>query len=126
MGVCKLRSILLVDTGWISRIPEKEARIGRFRTLLPEYTGDKAPEELRLTTTEDCLSHEIAFCDDTDDGPHVIFPSQCQEIYDFLCITSTCPQTIRTRYYPMLRSGFVRARGSWKHAPSRKPPRRCA
>jgi hypothetical protein len=115
MGGRKLRYILQGDTGRISRLTEKEARIGRFHTLLSERVGDKVPEELRLTITiEDCLCHEIALREDTDNGPHLIFPSQCQEIYAFLRVTSTSPHTIRTMPSTLLRSGFARAGGGWK------------
>ena len=115
MGGCKLRNILQGDTGWTSRLTEKEARIERFHTLLPECMGDKVAEELRLSTTlKDYLYHEIALLEDTDAGPHLVFPSQGQEIYAFLCITSTSPHTIRTMPSTLLRSGFARVRGGLK------------
>jgi hypothetical protein len=68
--------------------------------------GRQHTEELRLSTTlKDYLYHEIALLEDTDAGPHLIIPSQGQEIDAFLCITSTSPHTIQTMPSTLLRSG---------------------
>lgn len=61
----------------LGSIPEADAREGRFAVPTSERINDSEQEKLLLiATVEDLLSHEIALREHTDDGTHLVFPTQ--------------------------------------------------
>jgi class 3 adenylate cyclase len=61
----------------LGSIPEAEAREGLFVMPLSERIKDVEQEKLLLiATVEDLLSHEIALREHTDDGTHLVFPTE--------------------------------------------------